>query len=61
MYSFYKLADIKHDAGKYVKYKREANGQERRVYKEQPDLTYGNIKLFAQVSTNPKRVSFKKS
>ena len=61
MYPFYKLADIKHDAGKYVEYEREANCQERRIYKKQPDLTDRDIKFFAKVSTNSKRVSFKKS
>lgn len=52
MHTFYIISDIEHNAGKYVKYKRKAYRQERRVDKKQPDLTDGYIKAFAKVSTN---------
>jgi hypothetical protein len=61
MYAFNVVADIQHYAGKEIKYQRETYCQKRGVNKEKPDLIDRDIKAFAQVGANPKRVSFKKS
>jgi hypothetical protein len=42
-------AEIEHDTGKKVKYKRKTHCQKRRVDKKQADLRYRDIKTLAYV------------
>jgi len=60
VYPFYIIADIQYYPCKEIKYERETYRQEWWVDKEKPDLVDRYIKALAQVSANPKRVSFKK-
>ena len=61
MNPFYIIPDIEHNAGKHVKYKRETNGKEWGINKKQSYFGDRNVKLFAEVGTYAKWVSFKKS
>jgi hypothetical protein len=61
MYSFNIVADVEYNPSENVKYERKAHGQKRRIDEEQANLRDGNIKLFSQVRTHTKRVSFEKS
>jgi hypothetical protein len=48
------FAEIKHDAGKKVKYQREAHCQERGINKKQAYFGDRDIKAFAEIGTNAK-------
>lgn len=55
------VAEIQDYPGKKVNYQRETYGNERGIDKEKPDFRDRNVKAFAQISTNSKGVTFKKS
>jgi len=52
--SFNVVAEIKHDAGKKVKYQRKANRNKGNVDKKQPDFADGNMETLAQIRANTK-------
>jgi len=54
------IAKIKHNTGEKIKYQRKTNCQKGRIDKKKPDFGYRNMKPFAQISANTKRISFKK-
>lgn len=60
-HSFNVVPDIKHNTCEEIKKYRKTNGKKRRVNKKQPDFGDRNMQTFAQISTNAKRISFKKS
>lgn len=60
MHPFYIIADIEHDTGEEVKYKRETDGQKGWVDEKQPDLVDRYIEALAQIGANTKGISFKK-
>jgi hypothetical protein len=54
------IAKIQYYPRKEINYQRETNGNERCVNKEKPYFGDRNIKALAQISANPKGVTFKK-
>lgn len=60
MLPFNIFAKIKHNTREEVKYKRETDSQKGRVDKKQPYFRDRDVKAFAQVGANTKRVPFKK-
>lgn len=60
MCSFDIVAEIQHDAGKKVKYQREANRNKGNVDEKQAYFADRNMETFAQIRANAKRITFKK-
>jgi methylthioribose-1-phosphate isomerase len=55
------ITKIKHNARKKINYQRETNRQKRSINKEKSYFRDRDIKTLAQIGTNPKGVTFKKS
>ena len=54
MHPFYIITNIQHYPCEYVKYKREAHGQEGGINKKQPDLSDRDIEFFTKVGAYAK-------
>jgi hypothetical protein len=53
------MTNVQYESSQYINDKGHSDRKERRVYKEQADLRYGDIEPFPQVGTDSERTSLK--